>query len=266
MSLGLNSAWRSHNAQFMARLLTCPDCGASYRVPEDALSPKGQTVRCQRCDNSWFAPGEDTSTPDALELADLEADEKLARVTAPEPVGAVDMVPANDQAPRAAHVDKGLGAAAMLRDRTYQKKRRAKLNVIAIIWGVTAAILFIAALLAIFTRHSLVQRYPQLAGTFNAVGLQTSPSGFTLSPVEARQLNLDGQDFLVVSGEAVNLTGRTRPAPLVEMALFDTGGGELARWSVDVGGEVGPRARRSYTSEYPNPPLDAVELRWGLER
>jgi predicted Zn finger-like uncharacterized protein len=34
--------------------LTCPNCGATYDVPDAALGSAGRKVRCRACDTSWF--------------------------------------------------------------------------------------------------------------------------------------------------------------------------------------------------------------------
>jgi len=34
--------------------LTCPKCGARYRVAADAVGPDGRTIRCAHCGESWF--------------------------------------------------------------------------------------------------------------------------------------------------------------------------------------------------------------------
>jgi predicted Zn finger-like uncharacterized protein len=37
-------------------LLTCPNCGATYDVPETAIGPEGRKIRCRACDTRWFEP------------------------------------------------------------------------------------------------------------------------------------------------------------------------------------------------------------------
>lgn len=36
-------------------ILRCPNCGARFRVPADALGPSGRRVRCSRCQHEWDA-------------------------------------------------------------------------------------------------------------------------------------------------------------------------------------------------------------------
>ena len=37
--------------------LSCPNCGATYDVPENAIGPNGRKIRCRACETSWFEPG-----------------------------------------------------------------------------------------------------------------------------------------------------------------------------------------------------------------
>ena len=37
--------------------LSCPNCSATYEVPENAIGPGGRKIRCRACDTAWFEPG-----------------------------------------------------------------------------------------------------------------------------------------------------------------------------------------------------------------
>ena len=220
-------------------------------------------MRCQRCGESWFAKGE-AATPDALELADLEAPEEKI-VELPEPEAEVEPKVKPKRAARSAGAAGLPNAATMMRERQYLKRRSGRMKAIAAIWAAAVALLVAGLALFFAFRQPLVERFPGLANMYAAVGVKVSPSGFALAPVETRHVRLDGQDFLVISGEVLNLTGDGRAAPLIEMRLLSASGEELARWSVDPGGSLSARGRKSFESEYPNPPLDAVRLVYGLE-
>src|SRR5205823_1584987 len=38
--------------------ICCPDCGTTYRLPEDRIGRDGRKVRCVRCGSAWRATGE----------------------------------------------------------------------------------------------------------------------------------------------------------------------------------------------------------------
>ncbi len=43
-------------------IITCPDCATRYDVDDDRFQPKGRSVRCTDCGESWFVPA-----PEAIE-------------------------------------------------------------------------------------------------------------------------------------------------------------------------------------------------------
>lgn len=58
--------------------LTCPNCGAEYEVPDDAIPGSGRDVQCSNCGHTWFEAGA---------MADAEAEDlpepPLPRAPAP---------------------------------------------------------------------------------------------------------------------------------------------------------------------------------------
>jgi len=71
--------------------LTCPNCGAQYEVPNEAISPRGRDVQCSNCDTVWFV------TPPKKE--DSRSLEKLIEKTGHAPVAqksAPDALPPDD--------------------------------------------------------------------------------------------------------------------------------------------------------------------------
>ena len=35
--------------------LTCPNCGARFKIKDDALGTKGRKVKCGKCEHRWYA-------------------------------------------------------------------------------------------------------------------------------------------------------------------------------------------------------------------
>ena len=226
-------------------------------------------MRCRKCGHKWQVAGE-AITPDALELADLEAEEKLIGneiefVDAPAPVGAVENAASASTARSFTGSPPGTNAATLLRERRYQDMRGARLRQISRVWMVTVGLLVFGLGALVVFRQALVERSPGFASVFGAFGIKVTPSGFDMSPVEMRRVRIDGTEYLVVSGEVRNLTNVDRPAPTIAMRLLGTEGIELARWSVDVGDEVPAKGTRTWESEYPNPPVDGLELAYTFE-
>ena len=240
----------------MPRLLTCPQCGARYQVPDSAIGA-GKTVRCTACGETWT----EVADAEALELRDLEEAvvDEPALVETEAPVGSVDMMPDSD-------TGTSFNAATALRESAYRKRRGRRIGIIRFIWLAALATLLLGVVLALMGRQRVVERFPQAADAYRALGFDISPAGVRLLPVRASFVRVDGREYLRVDGGTRNLTGRARWSPPVRLALVDAGGGELASWSVDVGStRLGPREERGFTTEYPDPPLDASALRYGLE-
>lgn len=49
--------------------LTCPKCGARYRVAADAVGPDGRTIRCAHCGESWFENPREAGPAEAADSA-----------------------------------------------------------------------------------------------------------------------------------------------------------------------------------------------------
>lgn len=80
--------------------LICPNCGAQYEVPDDAIPRTGRDVQCSNCGHTWFQvhPDHDVDLADELEqplpaadddtpaqVPDLEADAARPDDTTPAP-------------------------------------------------------------------------------------------------------------------------------------------------------------------------------------
>ena len=54
--------------------LTCPNCGAQYEVPDDAIPKEGRDVECSACSQTWFFahPGDPASAKDIPEPPQIE--------------------------------------------------------------------------------------------------------------------------------------------------------------------------------------------------
>jgi predicted Zn finger-like uncharacterized protein len=63
--------------------LSCPNCGAIYEVPENAIGATGRKIRCRACDTSWFEPGR------AAPAVAAESPPPVASPAAPMPIAPV---------------------------------------------------------------------------------------------------------------------------------------------------------------------------------
>jgi len=114
-------------------------------------------------------------------------------------------------------------------------------------------------------RQNIVEAYPKAATFYKAIGWDVSLSGLMLNLPETRYADVDGRPVLIVTGTLRNLTQEVINVPMIGLTLHDGDETVLAEWQVDLETtRLGPKERAEYLTQYPNPPLDAVELRTRL--
>lgn len=274
-------------------VLTCPACKTRYNTDAASIG-NGRTVRCANCGETWYVPPPAMAQPlsldaDALALADNEAEEQ-ALAEAETPVSSktsfgtrksepVKVPPApvrelGDQTEQGAAKDKlkpvapnppPVSVDAMMRDLADEKKLARRRRTILIIWAIPALMVVIAASIAWFNRQEIVNRYPQMAGLYQAIGVEVRAGGLELDPPRAKALIEDGTPVLRVESTIRNLTSRSLPVPLIELAIHDSAGQDLATWYVETQPRViEPRGSLSFTTDYADPPDNVVGVRYRL--
>ena len=89
--------------------LICPNCGATYEVPDDVIPKTGRDVQCSNCGHTWFErPGapeaaEAAGAPELAAVEDVDAapepEAEQAPEAAPEPDADPESVPVPDLTP-----------------------------------------------------------------------------------------------------------------------------------------------------------------------
>jgi predicted Zn finger-like uncharacterized protein len=103
-------------------ILTCPECSTRYLTKENAIGPNGRTVRCAKCDTTWFVASE----ADELTLQDNQAPVEdivpatagIAAATAPDIPFGQETVSGPVEQP---------GAHVVMRDKVDKERRRRRL-------------------------------------------------------------------------------------------------------------------------------------------
>jgi predicted Zn finger-like uncharacterized protein len=199
-------------------IVTCPGCGARFRVDPARLGPEGRRVRCSACGHRWLVRPEAEASGGATRAApsaeptraETAGAAPLSLVTGePAPAGGpADRPPPLAAAPALGQPPSGRGTAIAG-------------------WLVVVLILLVLAGLVV-GRNEVVAAFPRALALYDRLGLPvTARHGLELKNLQARRLEEHGVTIFVVEGEVHNLTRSERPIPPVRVALLDGEGREL---------------------------------------
>jgi len=205
-------------------ILTCPSCTTRYLVDPAQLAPRGRTVRCAKCGETWHQ--------------DPPADLPL-RLETPLPPSFTQ--PASEEPKLPALV----------------RRRQVNPGIYAMV-----AVLVLAgiAAFAYYGRPWLVERWPALDKIYVVLGIaETSPvEGLVLEGVNGMR-NADGS--YVVTGAIVNNANVIRAVPRLKGIFRDASWREIVAWTFTPAGEpLRPGERLPFQDSYANPPEGAANL------
>jgi len=252
-------------------ILTCPECATRFKIADDAISSNGRTVRCSQCSTTWFVAAE----PDALNLEDAQTNTEMRAEIIREPVSHIDSEgdfsgadSGTDSGSLFSNLESGsydvlggVGAHAAVRETADKKKARRRLLGVSMIWVVTLVILALFALAAFLFRAKIVEAFPGTAPVYKALGLEADASGLEISFTNTKFGNNEGVQVLVVNGRIENFDVITRDVELIQLSFMNDNGEVLTSWVVEPSlSELKPGQAIKFTSQFPNPPVDAVKL------
>lgn len=260
-------------------IITCPNCQTKYQVTYEAIGSVGRKVQCASCQQSWQQAAVPDPKPDLrlVPQADPESDrlfETMAEAALDAAIEAEEKTIADD-APRV--IDpveppptKKRETAAEMRARQKALSRRqtamvsrlplARMRRYARVVGAVGLAGVLAT--AYFGRVQIVERNPDLAGLYEAVGLGVNVVGLDLSNLQSTRGLSEGKDVLVVSAQIVGMMPDPVSVPPVLVSLLDTTGHTIYEWSVTprirdlMAGE-----RATLDTRLPLPPAEAVSVR-----
>ncbi len=275
---------RANGGSVTDLVITCPECGTSYKADPKAIGPNGRTVRCANCQATWFVPAPDiiakTKTPsgemktaaaegagqdmaDAIALKDDLQSEEPALVTplkAPKPDGRLQASEIQSSSS-----DGVKGADVMLRDQADAVRLKRRKRTIRLIWIITALLSLAAIVTAYLNRQEIVNRYPQAASLYQSLGLEVREGGLTIDPPTAKTTLIEGRPVIRIEGALRNLSKEPVDLPLIEMTLHDPSGAERVQWFVEPAQtRLSAQGRLPFVTEYADPPSDVISLRYRL--
>ena len=205
-------------------ILTCPSCTTRYLVDANALAPRGRTVRCAKCGETWHQ--------------DPPADMPLTLET-PLPPSFTQPLAGEPKLP------------ALVR------RRQVNPGIYAMV-----AVLVLAGLAAFayYGRPWLVERWPPIDKLYVVLGIaQASPiEGLA---IEGASQVRDTGGRIVVTGAIVNNSNVIRAVPRLKGVFRDASRREIASWTFTPAGEpLKPGQRLPFQDSYADPPEGAADL------
>ena len=181
--------------------LSCPKCGATYEVPENAIGPNGRKIRCRACDTSWFEPAR-TPAPAPLPIAPPPVSPIPAPAFRPESPPVTAEPSATDQPP----VRRKRGPWLLL----------GLVILVVILGGVVATILM----------------GPQQVVSRLGLSERRVPLGIAITREPDWRMIAGGSQLFAVSGRIWNPTNVEQPVPDIRAELKDAQGRTVYHWTI----------------------------------
>lgn len=241
-------------------ILTCPDCATRYLTKPEAIGPNGRTVRCASCTATWFV-----SAPE-LSAAEPELSPAPAALIKPASSQTHTPPPPEDDFDEAEDTDADFispSAASIMRDQADARRAFKRKRGVGLMWITTLGALCAAALASYIFRVDMVERFPKSATLYDMLGIEVAQGGLLIDDVITRSAYVEGAPTLIVEGQVRNPDRNDRQARLVQLSLHDPAGSALTQWQVELPKEqVTAGESLKFVTQYPNPPIDAVSLRY----
>lgn len=212
-------------------IITCPDCSKKYSVKAESIGPKGRTVRCKSCGNSWHQdpPGAKPAAPAAPAPAPVSSagDEEMTP-----PPFARDGAAGGDfgAGQYDGDVDAGFEGADRIPDpppfprqlnRNDDPAPKSKKGIVG--WILFLLIIIGVGAGAYFAKDALINAWPPIAKMYDMVGLDVPHvgEGLDIKEMPPTREEEDGVDVLVVRAEIVNISKVDRSLPYLLIELLD---------------------------------------------
>lgn len=181
--------------------LSCPNCSATYDVPDSAIGPQGRKIRCRACETSWFEPGH---APPSTGLPPTPP--PVAPIAAASPASTTEEASAPRMVDEAAPVPRRRGPWLLL-----------ALVMLVVILGAVAA---------------TVMMGPQQMASRLGITSHRVPLGIAITREPDWRMIAGGSQLFAVSGRIWNPTSTEQPVPDLRAELKDAQGRVVYHWTI----------------------------------
>ena len=248
-------------------IITCPHCQTKYQVTYEAIGSVGRKVQCAHCQRAWQQRplDKDDATPEQKKAFEAMAEDGLD-----DALSAEERAVAAEVANRLEQEKQAKVSAAVIRSRQKAFTRRrtameAELPLARLrrTLRVTGFVLLAAVIAtAYFGRVPVVERFPAMAGIYEAVGMGVNVVGLDFSNVSSLRTLRDGKEVLVVSAQIVGLEPEPVSVPSVVVTLIDAHGQGIYEWSVTPSvRDLMAGERSTFDTQLTLPPGEAERVR-----
>jgi predicted Zn finger-like uncharacterized protein len=128
-------------------------------------------------------------------------------------------------------------------------------------WPTAVVLLLLLNAALIGLRLQVVQRLPQTASLYAAVGMPVNLRGLIFANVTTEKEANDGVQVLMIEGVIVNTTTRAAPVPRLRFAARNEHGHEIYTWTArPPRDELAPGATLAFRSRLASPPPEAHDV------
>jgi predicted Zn finger-like uncharacterized protein len=262
-------------------IITCPHCETKYQVTYEAIGSAGRKVQCAHCQRAWqqrpLDPDPEPATPEQKDAFEAMAEDGLddamlaeERTVADELARRLAAEEKTADGSRRRPADAGKTEAAMLRKRQRDFTRRQSAMVADLplarlrrTMRIVAVLLFVSlAATGYFGRVMVVERYPEMAGVYEAIGLGVNVVGLDFSDVTTLRALRDGKEVLMVSAQIVGIQPEPVVVPAVVVTLINADGEGIYEWSVSPSvRDLMAGERSTFDTQLTMPPHEATRVR-----
>jgi predicted Zn finger-like uncharacterized protein len=254
-------------------IITCPHCQTKYQVTYEAIGSAGRKVQCAHCQQAWQ---QEPLKPEAVKPEHKAAFEAIAEDSLDEDMAAEEKAVVAETERRLAEEEaRHKNAAGKIDPAVIRKRQRAfsrRQHAVSASQPLArlqrsariVAALALCAVLAVgyFARVQVVQRYPAMAGVYEAVGLGVNVVGLDFSNVTTLRTLRDGKEVLIVSAQIVGLMPEPTVVPAVVVTLIGANGEGVYEWSVTPSvRDLMAGERATFDTQLTLPPGDASRVR-----
>ena len=268
--------------------LTCPSCGATFRVDAAQLGPAGRRVRCGDCSHTWRQKAAGEKPAPAPEPAADPAAEQAAAKSAAEPFAPSEPYAGRAKAAESAGPGEVAEPAKPAKSAKSAKSARALIpeaeepgsgervsrrafskpsrpppkqprGSLAVGWAIYAVVVIGLGSGFYFGRAPLVAMVPEMTRLYDLVGLKDEviELGLQLRDVKSVRRLVDDERVVVIEGLIVNLSSQDRQVPPLRVSVIDAEGVELDRWNfLAESASLAPGGTTRFETVGKNPPRE----------